>query len=159
MRTATTVAHIRMARRAGTVVIIALCSIAAAITASVFLVRAPARPAPARAPSPGVTNPGRQPTDAPSPRPRSDPGRRSTGVGRGGSAKMTDRFDEIDAALEQLVTGRVAFNSPERMHTVRRRRLRSSPLQSWTGRRWPESCAPALAAPIRFRSTRCRSLR
>jgi len=47
-------------------------------------------------------------------------GRGGTGFGRGGRAgrpttPIAARFDEVDAALGELVQGRIAFNTPERM--------------------------------------------
>jgi hypothetical protein len=90
-----------------------------------------------RSPSPNTSPPttvGNPPvTVPPDPAPRPDPvvvqppGR--GGFGRGGRATIppipprqapgpetiTGRFDEVDAALGDLVVGRVAFNTPERM--------------------------------------------
>ena len=98
------------------------------LTAS-FLVFRSALPdsAPTSVGNPPVT----EPPDAPLPPDPAvvvpAPGR--GGFGRGGRAttpptpprpapgpeRITDRFDEVDAALGDLVVGRVAFNTPERM--------------------------------------------
>jgi hypothetical protein len=56
-------------------------------------------PAPAR---PGDAGPGRNPASVPPHGPTPTP-------------DLKDRFDEVDAALQELVTGHVAFNTPERM--------------------------------------------
>ena len=58
-------------------------------------------PAPVVVPPAGVTRPG------PAPKPET----------------ITDRFDEVDAALGDLVVGRVAFNTPERMRFAESRTI------------------------------------
>jgi hypothetical protein len=55
---------------------------------------------------PAGVSPGDQPPPAPDPPPPPPAPRPET---------ITDRFDEVDAALGDLVAGRVAFNTPERM--------------------------------------------
>jgi hypothetical protein len=51
-------------------------------------------------------------TSAPPPSPSG-----GTGFGRGGppTTPITERFDEVDSALSELVQGRIAFNAPQRM--------------------------------------------
>jgi hypothetical protein len=114
-----------MARgRAILVVGAALLLVLVLLTAS-FLVFRP--PSSGSATAPPVGNPPISvPPDAPRPPDAvtvPEPGR--GGFGRGGRPTarptpskpetITDRFDEVDAALGDLVVGRVAFNTPERM--------------------------------------------
>ena len=93
--------------------------------ASLLLFRASGRldapPSPAAPPSGGTAPPAPAP---PPPTPvengRGGTGGGGTGFGRGGRAgrppvPIADRFDEVDAALGELVQGRIAFNAPERM--------------------------------------------
>ncbi|HKE83465.1 MAG TPA: hypothetical protein VKB50_06920 [Vicinamibacterales bacterium] len=102
-----------------TIIVTALASILVVLIASVLFFPA--------GDSPGVDLP---PTIGPSDQPKTVPptstpetGTRSggTGFGRGGRgdppdpAPIADRFAEIDEALGRLVTGQVAFNSPDRM--------------------------------------------
>jgi hypothetical protein len=73
-----------------------------------------------------VPPPGPAPPPPPRPAPSPvEPGRGvngsgGSGFGRGGRAgppttPIADRFDEVDSALGELVQGRIAFNTPERM--------------------------------------------
>lgn len=65
-------------------------------------------PRDATGPPPGVVKPAPPPDGG-------------TGLGRGGRGRrpvtrpITDRFAEVDSALGELVQGRIAFNTPERM--------------------------------------------
>jgi hypothetical protein len=105
-------------------VVIALSSIVVVGGVSLWLVPRGDSPGSIDLPSTGVTPDVQPPDTSPSPPPRG-----GTGFGRGGPparpapapgtlpspVPIADRFTEIDEALGQLVTGRVAFNSPERM--------------------------------------------
>jgi hypothetical protein len=74
---------------------------------------------------PSSAPPVPQPAETAPPRPAPPPeqpgsGGGGTGFGRGGRAgqpptPIVDRFAEVDAALGELVQGRIAFNTPERM--------------------------------------------
>jgi len=93
-------------------VLLVLLALAAA---SLWLFRAATTLAPPRATQP-------IPTTAPveSPKPSPQPGRQGfgggiTGLGRGSSSRIADRFGDVDSALGELVQGRIAFNAPERM--------------------------------------------
>src|SRR5258705_7500736 len=90
-------------------------------------------PPPPKGPGAPVPSPGPEPPKPPQPAPPPLPtpvetgrggvsgiGRGGTGFGRGGRAgrppsPIADRFDEVDSALGELVQGRIAFNTPERM--------------------------------------------
>ena len=70
----------------------------------------------------GVPPPSPSPPPTPPPRPAPPPPEPGggSGFGRGGRAgqppiPIADRFDEVDSALGELVQGRIAFNTPERM--------------------------------------------
>ena len=67
------------------------------------------------APPPQTTSPppaGGPPPPPPPPRERPSP---LPGVPVGRPAPITSRFDEVDDALQELIAGHVAFNTPERM--------------------------------------------
>lgn len=90
------------------------------VTPRVFGIPAPSQGIPPdvaiiRDPSPGPAPP---PPPRPAPPPPEPDG--GSGFGRGGRAgqppiPIADRFDEVDSALGELVQGRIAFNTPERM--------------------------------------------
>jgi len=112
-------------------VLVAALFVLVLVGASLLLFRSLEAPAPAPAqttPPSGGTTTG----DVPPPPPRPVPppvepgggvtgrGSGSSGFGRGGRASqpptpIADRFDEVDSALGELVQGRIAFNTPERM--------------------------------------------
>jgi hypothetical protein len=65
-------------------------------------------------------SPGPQPPPPPRPAPPPPESGGGSGFGRGGRGgqppiPIADRFDEVDSALGELVQGRIAFNTPERM--------------------------------------------
>src|SRR5262245_41349010 len=101
-----------MSRGTRTIVVIALASIVVALIASVMFLRTGAPPGGADLPSTGTT------TAPPPDTPKTTPGNgspRGTGFGRGGPQPQPDRFAEVDAELGRLVTGHVAFNTPDSM--------------------------------------------
>jgi hypothetical protein len=136
-RAPTTVPHIDMARGMRTIGGVALFLVVALLGAFFLMLRSSAPPDGVDVPPPGATRGNDPPVTAP-PRPVPDP---PTGGGRGGfgsrggfgrggrvsqpptsptpapagPGRITDRFDEVDAALGELVAGNVAFNAPERM--------------------------------------------
>jgi hypothetical protein len=72
----------------------------------------PASPPPVTAPTSARPPVGRPPiSHEPQPGLSNPP----AGEAPAGAGTLRDRFDDVDAALAQLVAGRVAFNSPERM--------------------------------------------
>jgi hypothetical protein len=101
-----------MSRGTRTIIFIALASIVAAfIIASMLFLQTRQSPS-TELPSTGTTT---QPIpDTPKPPPTHPTPRGGTGFGRGGATQV-DRFAEVDEALGRLVTGHVAFNTPDRM--------------------------------------------
>jgi len=97
------------------------------VGASVLLFRASESPdagsSQATPPSTVTGGPPPSPSPPPTPPPRPappPPEPDGSGFGRGGRAgqppiPIADRFDEVDSALGELVQGRIAFNTPERM--------------------------------------------
>jgi hypothetical protein len=108
------VAHIAMSRGTRTIVLVALASIVAALIASMSFLRSGGPAGSTDLPSTSGTA-----TEPPPQTPKTTPGhgssRDGTGFGRGGPGPSADRFAEVDEALAALVTGRVAFNTPDRM--------------------------------------------
>jgi hypothetical protein len=92
-----------MGRGTRTIVVIALASILAVLIAAVLFLRTSESPGSIDLPSTsGTTKP--PPPDAPRP-----------AEGRGPPPTIIDRFAEVDEALGRLVTGHVAFNTPDQM--------------------------------------------
>jgi len=97
--------------------LIATALIVAGVAAYLFLTSASSENA---APPPETTSPepAGGPPPAPPPPPSVTPRERpspSPGVPVGRPAPITSRFDEVDDALQELIAGNVAFNTPERM--------------------------------------------
>jgi hypothetical protein len=110
-------------RRAVVPVLVALLLL---VGASLLVFRTLESPAPdSSQATPDVTGgppPSPSPQPPPPPRPAPPPPEPDggSGFGRGGRAgqppiPIADRFDEVDTALGELVQGRIAFNTPERM--------------------------------------------
>lgn len=78
--------------------------------------------------APGEDGPITGAAAPPSPVARPGSSSSSTGGGRG-ATPITSRFDEVDDALQELIAGNVAFNTPERMqfHESRTIALIASP--------------------------------
>ena len=102
-----------MSRGSRTIVVIALASIAAALIASVSFLRTGEPRGSTDLPSTGTATV--PPPDTPKTTPGNGSPRGGTGFGRGGPQPEPDRFAEVDEELGRLVTGHVAFNTPDAM--------------------------------------------
>src|SRR5262245_45868841 len=102
-----------MSRGTRTIAVIALASIVAAFVAVALFIRAGAPEGSTDLPSTGTV---RDPApDPPKTTPGTGSSRGGTGFGRGGQQPAPDRFAEVDEELGRLVTGHVAFNTPDSM--------------------------------------------
>ena len=91
--------------------------VVAGIAVSLWLIvgeRAAPPPPITTSPPPEVGAVGGPPLPPPPPPPLERPSP-SPGVAIGRPAPITSRFDEVDDALQELIAGNVAFNTPERM--------------------------------------------
>ena len=92
--------------------------VVAGIAVSLWLIvgeRAAPPPPQTTSPPPEVGAVGGPPQPPPPPPPPREGPSPSPGVPVGRPAPITNRFDEVDDALQELIAGHVAFNTPDRM--------------------------------------------
>jgi hypothetical protein len=87
------------------------------VGAALVVIRRESAEPPPLSTAPDVDGPVTGSGAAAPPSPVARPGSSSSSTGGGGGATpITSRFDEVDAALQELIAGNVAFNTPQRMH-------------------------------------------